>query len=474
MRAFITIASILALSACAQGIDPPAATKVRPIRGGTFSLGQDNFDPCANSRVANGVPIIDCAAATQSELVRAEAEVGNFCIDEHEVTVDQYRHCVARGECPKPASTNAGNRGDGFIAKYYGDPDRYGSYPVLGVTWEDANKYCAFREGRLPTEIEWEFVATSRGQRAQVFADASVVSDVTANCTGNRDKIAFGPCSEKNVREVKSSSADVTAESVFDMAGNAQEWTADEFDYLAYCDEDQPGGAKLTDLYVINGERPEPKASSSWPEPLLTGAVDACLDATGDTNNTYDGLCNDQAERCLRVCKDAWDGNDQTSVKQERWQTFDCEARVTKPRGCDCGAPDSDECTAHCACLDDPNEPAASDSGCIAACFDAYSTCATGCTERGVVSTCLKDGNDSRPRPLCKPRSYDAAAAKVGRVTPAALQSDAIKGRHVVRGANFQEVDACDLRPTRRTPKNVSSPLVGFRCVYEPGQGPCR
>ncbi|MCA9557753.1 MAG: formylglycine-generating enzyme family protein, partial [Myxococcales bacterium] len=221
MRAWPFGAGLALLAAgCAEGIDPPELPAAIKIEGGTFTMGAAgvtgpggetvaDFDPCDDGVVTTGgKKSLACGAELMSEVIRHERTVATFCIDQTEVTVDQYRHCVARDACSKPKSTNAGNRGDGFVEKYY-DQDEgtsYGNHPVLGVTHAQAREYCAFRGGRLPTEAEWEFAARGTDGRRFPWGDepgCGVAAQTGYDERGGRlapGQMQKGPCSNDGPR----------------------------------------------------------------------------------------------------------------------------------------------------------------------------------------------------------------------------------------------------------------------------------
>ncbi len=84
--------------------------------------------------------------------------IAPFCLARQEVTVDQYRACVAEGTCT-PASDK---RRCNWTREDVGD------HPINCVTWAQADTFCSADGGRLPTEWEWEWAAQG-GAKARTF-----------------------------------------------------------------------------------------------------------------------------------------------------------------------------------------------------------------------------------------------------------------------------------------------------------------
>ena len=84
-----------------------------------------------------------------SHLIRLDA----YYIDETEVTNAAYAQCVDDDVCAPPDSPNATYHGS-----YYGNA-AFDDYPVIFVSWFDADVFCTWRDGRLPSEAEWEKAA---------------------------------------------------------------------------------------------------------------------------------------------------------------------------------------------------------------------------------------------------------------------------------------------------------------------------
>lgn len=141
-----------------------------------------------------------------------------FYIDHREVTVGEYAACVDAGACPAPA------RGEGFN---YDTPER-DDHPVNGVAWEGAHAFCAWVDRgtkRLPTEAEWERVASAADDRLYPWGNGPAPS---CSHVVMHDPGTGGPgCGAASTRPVGSKPLGISPHGALDMAGNVMEWVAD-------------------------------------------------------------------------------------------------------------------------------------------------------------------------------------------------------------------------------------------------------
>jgi len=108
------------------------------------------FPALAGSHLVTNKPIGFCNVDYESELEHMRTRsvyVDAFAIDRDEVSVASYRRCVTAGGCDLDPLISGDER-------YIRD-----DWPMVNVTWPEAQDFCRWRGGRLPTEAEWERAA---------------------------------------------------------------------------------------------------------------------------------------------------------------------------------------------------------------------------------------------------------------------------------------------------------------------------
>ncbi len=158
------------------------------IPGGVFSMGTD--DPRSNE------------ANRPLHQVRLKA----YKIDKYPVTQAQYARFVASTHYRPPL-----NWTDGHI------PRGLELHPVTMVSWYNARDYCQWAGKRLPTEAEWEMAARGTDGRRWPWGDRMHPENLNTY-------YQVGHTTPVNAYENGASPY-----GVMDMAGNVQEWVADEF-----------------------------------------------------------------------------------------------------------------------------------------------------------------------------------------------------------------------------------------------------
>ncbi len=127
-----------------------------------------------------------------------------------------------------------------YLRNYFSNPT-YNEYPVVGVTWEQANAFCAWRTDyllkglggearyiqryRLPTEAEWEYAA--RGKEGNEFPWENKDVKSGDGCFYANFKPDKGNYTEDgNLITSRVGIYKANSNGLYDMAGNVAEWTS--------------------------------------------------------------------------------------------------------------------------------------------------------------------------------------------------------------------------------------------------------
>jgi formylglycine-generating enzyme required for sulfatase activity len=182
------------------------------VPAGEFMMGsdEDEVDRALEQCLTYGS---NCARRYFSvEMPMHLVKLDSYWIDSTEVTNGQYQLCVLEGVCT-PTSCSSG-----------GD-----AYPVVCITWEQAEDYCQWAGARLPSEAEWEYSARGSDGKRYPWGnefDGTRLNYCDSNCPLSKKDADFddGYAESAPAGSFLQGASWVGA---LDMAGNVWEMVAD-------------------------------------------------------------------------------------------------------------------------------------------------------------------------------------------------------------------------------------------------------
>ncbi len=155
------------------------------VPGGTFMMGEDN-DP-----------------ETEIASPAHQVTVQSFFMDRTEVTNAAYSAFIKATKYAAPPHWKNGKFSNEIA-----------NYPVVNVSWDDANAYAKWAGKRLPTESEWEFAARSNDSQLYPWGKKWLENASNTKEANRNQPVAVG-----------SYEVGATVSGLQDMAGNVWEWT---------------------------------------------------------------------------------------------------------------------------------------------------------------------------------------------------------------------------------------------------------
>lgn len=172
------------------------------VEGGSFIMGCNSEDK-------------DCYPDEQPA---HKVTINTFYIGRYEVTVKEYREFCEKTNREMPQKPSYGWIDD---------------FPIVYITWEDANAYAQYMGCRLPTEAEWEYAAKGgKKSKGYTYAGSNDWNEVGWSYE-NSDKMLH-TVGQKQPNEL----------GIYDMSGNAWEWCSDNYEIFYYekSPQDNPKG----------------------------------------------------------------------------------------------------------------------------------------------------------------------------------------------------------------------------------------
>lgn len=228
---------------------PDGKTTMELIRipGGTFLMGGDSRSGWAND----------------DEFPRHRVRLSAYWIGKYEVSNAQYKAFCDHQKYPYPPDPAFSRIPWAHRERIYNYGDYFGQmpdYPVVNITWYDAQAFCRWAGLRLPSEAEWEIAARGHGDSLKTYPWGEQTSPAWTTRTRDNTCLQVMPDWYLYTAPVGTFEAHkrvyCIGRSVFgvcEMGGNVREWCADW--YGPYSQEEQvnPKGPSTGTERVLRG-----------------------------------------------------------------------------------------------------------------------------------------------------------------------------------------------------------------------------
>jgi len=219
-------------------------TPVPPL--GVGSIRGNPLDGALMVYVPEGPFLMGSKDGKADETPERDVFLDAFWLYQTEVTNAQFAIFVAATTHRTSAEESGQSRVffDDIRGAYWAAPEGPDSdltgrenHPVLHVSWFDADAYCSWAGGRLPTEAEWEKAARGSDGRDFPWGNSLGTAESVNFCDGNCPA-KWADTSQDDGYEmaapVGSFPSGASPYGALDMAGNVWEWVADWYDEAYY------------------------------------------------------------------------------------------------------------------------------------------------------------------------------------------------------------------------------------------------